>query len=207
MEPTRLLLVSTFLTFLVSSCYGSVLFSSLKSTLIVNASPKPGQVLEAGVDKITVTWGLNQSIPAGVDSTYKTIKVKLCYAPVSQVDRAWRKTVDDLHKDKTCQFNIVARPYNSANKTLQSFEWIVERDVPTATYFIRAYAYDSEGLEVTFGQTTDAKKANNLFVINAITGRHLSLDIASICFSAFSVLALFGFFFIEKRKAKGNQGK
>ncbi|CAL5373614.1 unnamed protein product [Camellia sinensis] len=36
--------------------------------------------------------------------------VKLCYAPINQVDRAWRKTVDNLMKDKTCQFKVVVQP-------------------------------------------------------------------------------------------------
>lgn len=159
-------------------------------------------VLKAGEDKITVTWGPNQSLSAGFDSTFKTIKVNLCYAPVSQVDRAWRKTVDNLAKDKTCQFQIVAKAYDASNRTVQSFEWTVERDVPFATYFIRAYAYNSDDVQVAYGQTTDAHKTTNLFEVESITGRHLSLDIASICFSAFSILSLFGFFVAEKRKAK-----
>lgn len=154
---------------------------------------------------MTVTWRLNQSLAAGTDSTYKTIKVKLCYAPVSQVDRAWRKTVDNLAKDKTCQFKIVSRPYDASNRTVQRFEWTIERDVPTATYFVRAIAYNSDDVEVGYGQTTDAKKTTNLFEVQSITGRHLSLDIASVCFSAFSVLSLLGFFVAEKRRTKRSE--
>ncbi|XP_035542858.1 high-affinity nitrate transporter 3.1-like, partial [Juglans regia] len=143
-------------------------------------------------------------LAAGTDSAYKTIKVKLCYSPVSQVDRAWRKTVDNLAKDKTCQFKIVSRPYDKRNQT---FEWMVERDVPSGTYFIRAYAYNSDDVEVAYGQTTDAKKTTNLFDVQAITGRHASLDIASVCFSAFAVLSLLGFFIAEKRRAKLSERK
>ncbi|XVF54571.1 hypothetical protein PTKIN_Ptkin05aG0191800 [Pterospermum kingtungense] len=183
------------------SCYGFITLSSLQRTLVVTASHRQG-LLKAGEDKITVTWGLNQSFPAGTDSAYKTIKVKLCYAPISQVDRAWRKTVDNLSKDKTCQFNIVARPYSSANQT---FEWTIERDMPTATYFVRAYAFDAQENQVAYGQNTDAKKTTNLFEVQAITGRHVSLDIASICFSAFSIVSLFGFFYAEKRKGRKTQ--
>ncbi|KAK9278259.1 hypothetical protein L1049_027823 [Liquidambar formosana] len=189
-----LLLLSCF----AETCHGVVLFSSLQRTLLVTASPKQGEVLKAGENNITVSWGLNQTFPAGTDSAYKTIKVKLCYAPISQVDRAWRKTVDNLSKDKTCQFNVVTGPYNRSNSTSTI---IVEKDVPTATYFVRAYAYDSQDNEVAYGQTTDGHKTTNLFDIQAITGRHVSLDIASACFSAFSVLALLGFFFMEKRKS------
>nr|DAD34426.1 TPA_asm: hypothetical protein HUJ06_005066 [Nelumbo nucifera] len=146
---------------------------------------------------------MNQSFPVGTDEAYKQVKVKLCYAPISQQDRAWRKTNDDLSKDKTCQFQIIVRPYNSSSQ--QSFDWMIERDVPTATYFVRAYAYNSDGREVAFGQSTDGQKKTNLFDIQGISGRHASLDVAAGCFSAFSVLSLFGFLFLEKRKAKTSQ--
>ncbi|XP_051136684.1 high-affinity nitrate transporter 3.1-like [Andrographis paniculata] len=182
---------------LAATCSNAATFSSLPRTLTVSASPKHGQVLKAGDDKISVTWSLNTSLSTGTDSSYHTVKVKLCYAPISQQDRAWRKTADDLSKDKTCQHKIVAKPYNTLDS---AFTWTIQRDVPGATYFIRAYAYNSTRDEVAYGQTTDQKKTTNLFYIQAISGRHMSLDIASICFSAFAVIALFGFFFFEKRK-------
>ncbi|CAN6713775.1 unnamed protein product [Malus baccata var. baccata] len=193
---------------LVLSCfsqtsYGIVLFSSLKDSLLVTASHTENQVLKAGIDKLTVSWGLNQSYEAGTDSTFKTIKVNLCFAQVSQVDRGWRKTVDNLAKDKTCLVKIVERPYTS-NKSNDSFDWIIERDVPGATYFVRAYAFNAAGQQVAYGQTTDAKKTANLFVVEGITGRHLSLDITSVAFSAFSVLSLACFFIAEKRRAKSS---
>ncbi|KAG5230232.1 high-affinity nitrate transporter [Salix suchowensis] len=202
MATARALLVASLvLSCFLFPCYGTVLFSSLQRTLEVTASPTSQQVLKAGVDKITVTWGVNQTLPAGTDSSYKTIKVKLCYARISQVDRPWRKTVDLLKKDRTCQHKVAARPYNPANRTSQSLDWTVARDVPTATYFIRAYAYDADDKEVAFGQTTDANKTTNLFQVQAISGRHATIDICSICFSVFSVVSLFGFFYNEKRKA------
>ena len=151
------------------------------------------------MDKFTVTWELNQDLKADVDSSYKKVKLRLCYAPVSQKDRGWRKTVDDLKKDKTCQFGITIMPYT---KSKTSYEYKVERDVPSATYFIRAYLLDSSDNEVAYGQTTDAGKTTNLFQISGFTGRHASLDIAAGCFSAFSVLSLLFFFVKEKRKTK-----
>ncbi|XVF08823.1 hypothetical protein REPUB_Repub07fG0036700 [Reevesia pubescens] len=191
---------------LIFSCFaetsfGMISFSSLQRTLVVTASHRQG-LLKAGEDKITVTWGLNQSFPAGTDSAYKTIKVQLCYAPISQVDRAWRKTEDHLFKDKTCQFKIVKGPYSNGNQTI---EWTIERDVPTATYFVRGYALDDKDQEIAYGQNTDAHKTTNLFEIQSISGRHVSLDIASICFSAFSIVSLMGFFFAEKRKGRKSQ--
>ncbi|XP_019160921.1 PREDICTED: high-affinity nitrate transporter-activating protein 2.1-like [Ipomoea nil] len=191
LNSKTLFLVLFFLTF-AQTCYGAVLFSSLPQTLLVSASPKEGQVVKAGEDSISMSWGLNQSYERGVDESYKTTKVKLCYAPESQADRGWRKTVDDLSKDKTCQFSIVERPYYSSEKN-QSFEWMIETDVPTALYFVRAYAYDSAGNEVAYGHTIA------LFKVQATSGRHLSLDIAAACFSGFALVSVFGFFFAEKR--------
>ncbi|PKA66169.1 High-affinity nitrate transporter 3.1 [Apostasia shenzhenica] len=194
--------IFVFLVSSMASTMAEVYFSSLPWTLIVSASPKPGQVLKAGVDKITVTWGLNQSQPAGSDSAYKKVKVWLCYAPASQADRSWRKTVDDLKKDKTCQFAIADQPYTGAAAGNTSFVYAVRRDVPSATYFVRAYVVDSAGDEVAYGQTTDAKKTANLFDVAGFSGLHASIDIAAACFSAFSVLSLAFFFVTENRKAK-----
>ncbi|XP_040367256.1 high-affinity nitrate transporter 3.1-like [Rosa chinensis] len=222
-----------------SDANGVVLFSSLPNTLEMIVSPhKPEQVmkpaegswtfggtLKAGEDKLSISWRLNQSFSAGTtDSGYKTIKVKLCYAPVSQVDRGWRKTVDNLAKDKTCQFKIETRPYKhvcdsfytqcthrlvlpcgleggSASKW-KYIDWTIKRDVPSASYFVRAYAYDGAGVAVAYGQSTGPKKNYNIFEVQGITGRHKTLDVVSICFSAFSVLSLVGFFVVEKTRAK-----
>ncbi|KAL7138883.1 hypothetical protein ABFS83_09G012800 [Erythranthe nasuta] len=205
MAINRFLFASVFVCCLVATCYGNILFSSLKPTLTVTATHKEG-VLKAGVDNVTVTWMLDSSMAAGTDSAYKTIKVKLCYAPVSQVDRGWRKTKDDLTKDKTCSHKIVAKPY-VAGGAVATATWTVQRDVPTAKYFVRAYAHDAADKEVAYGQTTSADKKTNLFDVEAVTGRHASLDIASICFSAFSVVSLFGFFFLERRKTRIAEAK
>ncbi|KAI3499488.1 hypothetical protein L1887_35289 [Cichorium endivia] len=201
--PVSFLVVSLLLSCFAATAYG-VTFSSLQKTLVVTASPTEGQVLKSGEEEITVTWGFNRTFPAGTDSAYKTVKVKLCYAPISQKDRSWRKTVDEMKKDKTCQHKIVAKPYSASNN---SFTWTIEREIPSGTYFVRAYAFNDQDEEVGFGQTTNNKKDSNLFEIKAITGRHVSLDIASICFSAFSIVALAGFFYMEKSKGKAAQQK
>uniref|UniRef100_A0A3Q7GEH7 Uncharacterized protein n=1 Tax=Solanum lycopersicum TaxID=4081 RepID=A0A3Q7GEH7_SOLLC len=54
------------------------------------------------------------------DSNYKTVDVKLCYAPVSQLDRGWRKSNNNLKKDKTCQINLVTIPYQPSSN---NFTW------------------------------------------------------------------------------------
>lgn len=162
-------------------------------------------VLAAGVDKLSITWKVSST--ATKEAEFKIIKVKLCYAPVSQVDRPWRKTHNELFKDKSCPHKISSFPYDPTVKTAQSFDYTLERDIPTGTYYVRAYAVDAQDHEVAFGQTTNEAKTADLFSVQAISGRHKSLDIASVCFSVFSVVALLVFFVNEKRKAKIEQSK
>ncbi|KAK3007386.1 LOW QUALITY PROTEIN: hypothetical protein RJ639_017463, partial [Escallonia herrerae] len=136
--------------------------------------------------------GLNQSFIGRTDESYKEVRVRLCYAPINQVDRKWRKTVNGLSKDKTCQFIVVNKPYQKLDK---SFKWSIEKEVPTATL---AYIYDYTGEEVAYGQNSDAKKGSNLFEVQGISGRHLSLDVAS--FFALALVSLIGFFLVENSK-------
>ncbi|KAL0399722.1 UNVERIFIED_CONTAM: hypothetical protein Sradi_2315500 [Sesamum radiatum] len=81
----------------------------------------------------------------------------------------------------------------------QNFAQMIERDVPIAVYFVRAYAYNSSHNEVAHGQTTDAKKSRNLFKVQAINKRHSSRDIVFVCFFAFALLLVVGFMVLEKR--------
>lgn len=199
-----LFIASILLCSLALSCYASELFSNLENSILVTASPKNGQVLKSGEANITVTWSFNKTFPAGTDSAYKTVKVKLCYAPISQKDRGWRKTKDELKKDRTCQHKIAKRPYKAST---DSVTWTIERDIPQATYFVRVYVFNADDKEVAYGQSSDAAKKNNLFTVEAITGRHVSLDIASACFSVFSIVSLAGFFYLEKRKGRSSQEK
>ncbi|XP_006828375.2 high-affinity nitrate transporter 3.1 [Amborella trichopoda] len=115
---------------------------------------------------VSPSWSSNPSFPHGTDLQYKKIKIKLCSAPLSQKDRAGRKTVDDLKKDKTCQFKIAAQPYNP-NNSRTTVSWLIERDIPSATYFIRAYALDSQDNELAYGQATNKNKTTNLFEVQA----------------------------------------
>ncbi|KAK1357888.1 High-affinity nitrate transporter [Heracleum sosnowskyi] len=203
-HATILFLALISLSFFALSCYASGTLSALPKSLLVTSSPKAGQVLKAGEVNMTVTWSFNKTFPDGTDSAYKTVKVKLCYAPISQKDRGWRKTEDELKKDRTCQHKIVTKPYSASTN---SFTWAIARDIPSATYFVRAYVFDAKDKEVAYGQATDAAKKTNLFEVEAITGRHASLDIASVCFSIFAIVSLAGFFYLEKRKARTSQQK
>ncbi|KAL1213784.1 High-affinity nitrate transporter 3.1 [Cardamine amara subsp. amara] len=202
----KILFASLLICLLIQSIHGATevikLFSKLdKGAFDVTTNTSRGGVLDAGKDKVIVTWKLS-AIGSTHESEFKTVKVKLCYAPPSQVDRPWRKTHDELFKDKTCKHKIVAKPYD---KNPHSIEYTLERDIPTGSYFVRAYAVDANGNQLAYGQSTDATKKENLFSVQAISGRHTSLDIASVCFSAFSVVSLIGFFINEKRKAKLEQ--
>ncbi|GFZ07852.1 nitrate transmembrane transporter [Actinidia rufa] len=173
------LLASLVLSFLAETCYG-VTFSSLQRTLVVTSSPKAGEVLKAGQDQLTVTWSYNQTFPAGTDSAYKTTRTR----PASSK----------------------SSPSPTAPLTTPSLGPL-RRTYPPRLTFVRAYVYNSNGDQAAFGQTTNTQKTTNLFEIQAITGRHVSLDIASVCFSAFSIVSLFGFFYMEKRKANLAQQK
>lgn len=126
-------------------------------------------VAKAGEDKLLVTWELNELLVGEeVDSNYKSVKVKLYFAPVSQVERGWRKKNDDLSKDKTYQFEITKESYSSSANNMVT--WTVGKDVSGATYFVRAYALDDSRTQLAYGQTTNQNKTINLFVVEPISG-------------------------------------
>jgi hypothetical protein len=147
-------------------------------------------VLHAGEDTITVTWHLNASASG---AGYKALEVTLCYAPASQEDRGWRKANDDLSKDKACQFRIARQAYAGGQGTLR---YRVARDVPTASYHVRAYALDASGAPVGYGQTAPAY----YFHVAGVSGVHASLRVAAAVLSAFSIAALAFFVVVEKRR-------
>lgn len=183
---------------------GANLFSLLNRTITVSVTMDNQNtfmsVIKAGTDQLHVTWGLNASaVKPGDDASYKTVYLKLCFGPQSQVDRSWRKSSDVLSKDKTCLFDITTQPYTSTGNTAV---WTVAKDVPSGHYFVRAYVADTSGETVAFGQSTNKEKTINLFTIESISGRHASIDIAAGVFSAFSVVSLFTFYFMEKHFAK-----
>ncbi|XP_048597721.1 high-affinity nitrate transporter 3.2-like [Brassica napus] len=182
------------------------LFTNLENSLEVTAKPtRVGVVvLEAGKDMVRITWMLKSSAKVNDDASFKTVEVKLCYAPISQVDRPWRKTHNELSRDRSCPHKIVSKPYD---KIPQSLNWTIDRETPTGTYFVRVYGIGVNGQEVAYGQSSDAEKTTNLFSVEGISGRHTSLDIASICFSVFSFGTLLVFLVKEKRKANLQQRK
>ncbi|XP_040379585.1 probable high-affinity nitrate transporter-activating protein 2.2 [Oryza brachyantha] len=199
-QMARLLVVNLRVLLLVLGAWtapaaaAGVRLSALARTLVVEASPRAGQVLHAGEDAITVTWSLNATAAApGADAGYRAVKVSLCYAPASQVDRGWRKAHDDLSKDKACQLKIAQEPYAAAGGKLA---YTVERDVPAASYCVRAYALDASGAQVAYGETAPSA----CFAVAGVTGITTPVEIAAAVLSAFSVAALAVFFVLENRK-------
>ncbi|KAK3144463.1 hypothetical protein QOZ80_4AG0313410 [Eleusine coracana subsp. coracana] len=170
--------------------------SELARTLVVHASPKAGQVVHAGEDTITVTWRLNATSPAGSDDAgYAAVKLLLCYAPASQADRGWRKADDgDLSKDKACQRVIAQQPY-AAGAGHAAFEYRVARDVPAASYHVRAYVLDASGAPVAYGET-----APDYFHVAGDSGVTASIRVAAGVFSAVSVAALSVVLVVENRR-------
>ncbi|TVU29417.1 hypothetical protein EJB05_20982, partial [Eragrostis curvula] len=177
----------------VSAKKPHVQLSSLPKALIVTATTADGgKVLHAGPGTVTVAWKPNATAQAPAGAA--TVKVELCYAPVSRKDRGWRKADDDLSKDKSCQFKVTDQEYETGTG---SFVYHVARDIPSASYFVRAYVLDGSGKYVGYGQT-DA--ANGDFEVAGITGITTPIKVAAGVFSAFSVVSLAFFFVLENRK-------
>ncbi|KAL3688024.1 hypothetical protein R1sor_014333 [Riccia sorocarpa] len=205
------LVLSVALLALVSVAEAGVSFKSLNSskTLTVQAKIQATNLTSGqahvGTDHLVISWALNSSFDGtGKDASYVNVKIKLCYAPVSQTDRGWRKTKDDLEKDKTCSKGITQQKYvPTGNTTI----WRITKDVPGAVYFVRVYAVDALGTQLAFGQTTDKTKTTNLIQIVPISGRHVSIDIAAAVFSVFSVGSLMGFLSLEAIKQRKANSK
>ncbi|KAK9757223.1 hypothetical protein RND81_01G149400 [Saponaria officinalis] len=173
-------------------CCAEIKLSELPITVSVGVTPSGKVNLKAGEGNITVTWALNQT--SADTSKYSKVSLKLCFNKESQIDRPWRKTEDELFKDKTCQFDVVKKDYSA---TGNSASYVVKKDIPTGHYFVRAYVLNAAGDKIAYGQTEGV----DLF-ITAISGRHVSIDIAAAVFSAFSVLSLAFFFYMEKKKSR-----
>uniref|UniRef100_N1QVH9 Uncharacterized protein n=1 Tax=Aegilops tauschii TaxID=37682 RepID=N1QVH9_AEGTA len=92
----------------------------------------------------------------------------------------------------TTVFKVTQQAYPGTGKV----EYRVALDIPTATYYVRAYALDASGTQVAYGQTAPAAAFN----VVSITGVTTSIKVAAGVFSTFSVVSLAFFFFIEKRK-------
>ena len=104
--------------------------------------------------------------------------------------RGWRKSNDDLGKDKACQLEIAQpQPYVGGLGTLR---YRVAHDVPTASYHVRAYTLDVSGAPVGYGQSAPTY----YFRVAGVMGVHASLRVVS----ALSIDAVSFFVVVEKRR-------
>eukprot|EP00252_Welwitschia_mirabilis_P022044 TRINITY_DN5832_c0_g1_i1.p1 TRINITY_DN5832_c0_g1~~TRINITY_DN5832_c0_g1_i1.p1 ORF type:complete len:266 (-),score=54.37 TRINITY_DN5832_c0_g1_i1:61-858(-) len=197
---SMLAIAVVLVTAIVEQVLGAVSLKSLPVSLEVNASvvDSAGQSLntseaKAGRDRVEVTWVLKEGFEEE-GAKYKRVAAKMCYSEKSQEDRSWRKAnEDDLSRDKSCPFLL-----GSSEKTGKgSMVWTVADDTPKAFYFIRVYALNSEEALAGYGQTHSVGD-DHLLVVEAISGRHKSLDIAAVLFSVLSVFTLLGFLMFEK---------
>jgi hypothetical protein len=176
-----------------------VLFSSLtKQYFVVTATRPDGSPItdvHTGRDNILVSWRVNTTVATNV--TVAKVRAKLCFAKESQVLRGWRKTNEDLSKDKTCLYEIATVPF-APNGT---FNYHLPKSVPGAKYCVRVYGINAAGIQVAYGQSSPDRVANTFTVI-PITGRHTSIDVAVGVFSVFSVGSLFTFFILENMYLK-----
>lgn len=67
---------------------------------------------------------------------------------------------------------------------MTSLECTLGRDLPSATYFVRVYAFEYGGMAVAYGQATDA----GLFRAVGVSGLQPWMGAAAGCLSALSVM-------------------
>ncbi|KAG0602012.1 hypothetical protein M758_11G154500 [Ceratodon purpureus] len=195
-RQASVVLLAVVAFFCAASYAEGVLFSTLPKQFVVTATlPDGGPITQVhtGQDNILVSWRLNTTVVS--NATIAKVRAKLCFAKESQVLRAWRKTVDDLTKDKTCLYEISTVPFNAAAPN-GTTNYYLPKSIPGAKYLVRVYGIDAAGNQVGFGQTSPDRVANTFTVI-PITGRHASIDVAVGVFSVFSVGSLFTFFILE----------
>ncbi|XP_020166199.1 probable high-affinity nitrate transporter-activating protein 2.2 [Aegilops tauschii subsp. strangulata] len=180
-ELVMALLVVVLAAVCCASAGAVAYLSKLPVTLDVTASPSPGQ----GATIISYVYALFLTRM----KKYSNSKSNQNYAPLSQREHESRKTHENLDKDKTCQYKVTEQPYTGAGGKV---EYRVALDIPTATYYVRAYALDASGTQVAYGQTLRTATFN----IVSIRGINTSIKVASGVFSTFSAVSLVFFFFI-----------
>ncbi len=82
---------------------------------------------------------------------------------------------------------------------------LISKTVPYVEYFVRAYVLNVEGNQVAYGQSTNANKTTNIFIVDPITGRHATIDIAIAFMLMFSVASLFTYYVGEHIYLKRNK--
>eukprot|EP00271_Cylindrocystis_brebissonii_P007370 TRINITY_DN20771_c0_g1_i1.p1 TRINITY_DN20771_c0_g1~~TRINITY_DN20771_c0_g1_i1.p1 ORF type:complete len:226 (+),score=24.81 TRINITY_DN20771_c0_g1_i1:189-866(+) len=185
-------------TLLPKSLMVHVLIDGTKNVSVDNTSS-----IKYKENFLTISWKLNASF-IGKDSAYKQVLLKFCYGQASAMNRKWRKNDADLSKSKTCHTVIKRFPYLNGSVG-NSTVWYPPDDVPTAYWFVRAFALNSSSKTagpgdsaVAIGSSTNMNRTSSLIHYTAYSGRSTGIVIGLICFSLMSYILLFSFFFVER---------
>lgn len=89
-------------------------------------------------------------------SSWATVTLRLCYAPVSQVNRKWRKAKPTVEGNNACKQpglkKIATIPWEAGTTTLE-YTFQPDPNVAAAVYFVEALAQDAEGAYLAKGST------------------------------------------------------
>ncbi|GHP07127.1 high affinity nitrate transporter [Pycnococcus provasolii] len=85
---------------------------------------------------------------------WSTVTLRLCYAPISQVDRKWRSTKDNVQGNTQCKQpglkKIATIPWESGTNTLE-YTFQPSQNVAEAIYFIEALVQNANETYVAKG--------------------------------------------------------
>jgi len=125
------------------------------------------QVQAGNGSNIIVYWrGINktadgvtsQKVDAELAKVTK-VQVKACFSKHSTKDRKWRKTKDEIGKDKQCFKKLIEEVHypapGSTTAQVESYTWTIADTIPKATYFFRVFAYDAEGNTIGYGDSNE----------------------------------------------------
>merc|ERR1712100_415851 len=100
-----------------------------------------------GINK-TADGVTSQAVDAELAKVTK-VQVKACFSKHSTKDRKWRKTKDEIGKDKQCFKKLIEEVHypapGSTTAQVDEYTWTIADTIPKATYFFRVFAYDAEG--------------------------------------------------------------
>ena len=124
--------------------------------------------------------------------SFKTVTLRLCYAPESQKDRKWRKTKDNFKKNNQCKqpglAKIKTMDWPAGQKEV-SYDFKPDENVAEASYFVEAYVQDADSKYVAWGSS----KASSHFYIFAWEAIDAGLQTACIILSCISWASLGGY--------------
>merc|ERR1711918_140393 len=125
-------------------------------------------------------------------SSFDSVTLRACYAPVSQKDRKWRKTKDSFKKNNQCKQPGLAKikkmDWPAGNTTVE-YEFKPDENVAEGTYFVEAYVQDKDDKYLAKG---DSRKTA-VFNIQAWEAIDAGLQTACAILSVLSWVSLGGY--------------